>query len=342
MMVGLALCVLAAYGSARVLDRVAPRRRWLVVASLAIGLVAEGWSAPILTARFTPLEKPDDRHAYTFLRQSGPQGAVLELPLSHVGDEREIRYQYLTLVHGHRTVNGSSGYTPALTQWLYSEDQSPLADINHLDVAVEWIRGLGVRYVVLHRGAFVKPLMEAAMLRELDGDRSQVVATHDFGQTVVFTLADPADPPHDPGWRTVPASAIHASASQSSDRLPLLFDGNRDTRWLTGARQTGREWIELAFDAPRRVAAVRMQTAERSFGDYPRELAIDVLEEGGSRTVFRGSVLVAFGRGLAASEKYPTIEIPLPDNRATGLRLRQLGLTDSLYWSIHELEILER
>ena len=40
--------------------------------------------------------------------------------------------------------------------------------------------------------------------------------------------------------------------------------------------------------------------------------------------------------------KYPTIEIPLPDNRATGLRLRQLGTTDVLYWSIHELELWER
>jgi hypothetical protein len=341
MMVGLALCVLAAFGSGRVLDRVAPRHRWLVVAALAIGLIAEGWSAPILTTRFDPLQNPDDRHAYTFLRQSGPDGAVLELPLSHIGDEREIRYQYLTLVHGHRTVNGSSGYTPALTQWLYSDDQSPLADISHLDVAVEFIRALGVRYVVVHRGAFDTPAMEAAVLRELEDDRPQVAAAHGFGQTIVFTLAAAA-PVHDSGARPVPASAIHARASHVSSRLPFLFDGNRDTRWLTGAHQTGREWIELSFDAPRRVAAVRMQTAERSFGDYPRELAIDILEGTGIRTVFRGSVLAAFGRGLSVDQKYPAIEIPLPDNRATGLRLRQLGVTSALYWSIHELEILER
>ena len=62
---------------------------------------------------------------------------MVELPLTHLGDEREIRYQYLTLVHGHRIVNGSSGYTPALTQWLYSEDQSPLADANHPGTAVD-------------------------------------------------------------------------------------------------------------------------------------------------------------------------------------------------------------
>ena len=180
------------------------------------------------------------------------------------------------------------------------------------------------------------------MMRELEGDPRQVAAEHAFGQTTVFTLSEAPPPAEARGVRAVPASAIRARASNASGRLPFLFDGNRDTRWLTGARQTGREWIELLFDAPRRVAAVRMQTAERSFGDYPRELAIDVLEGTASRTVFRGSVLVAFGRGLAVNYKYPTIEIPLPDNRATGLRLRQLGVTDVLFWSIHELELLER
>jgi hypothetical protein len=342
MMVVLALSVLAAFGSAYVLDRLTPRRRWLLVATLAIGVIAEGWSAPILTARFDPLENPDDRHAYTLLRQHGPDGAVLELPLSRIGDEQEIRYQYLTLVHGHRTVNGSSGYTPALTDWLYSDDRSPLADTTRIGVAIEFIRALGVRYIVLHRDAFQQPALEAALLRELEGNPRQVAAESAFGRTVVFTLAAAAPPPREDGWRPIPAAAIHASASQSSERLPLLFDGDRDTRWLSAAHQSGDEWIDLELGAPRRIAAVRMQTAERSFGDYPRELAIDVVEAAGTRTIFRGSVLPQFGRGFAANHSYPTIEIALPDNLARRVRLRQLGVTPTLFWSIHELEVLER
>jgi F5/8 type C domain-containing protein len=262
--------------------------------------------------------------------------------LSHIGDEQEIRYQYLTLVHGHRTVNGSSGYTPALTDWLYSDDQSPLTDPARVGVGVEFVRALGVRYIVVHRGAFERPALEAALLRELEGDPRQVAAEHAFGRTVVFTLAAAPAAPREDDWRPIPAAAIHASASQSSDRLPLLFDHDRDTRWLSGAHQTGNEWIELAFAAPHRIAAVRMQTAERSFGDYPRELAIDVVEDGGTRTLFRGSVLPQFGRGFAANHTYPTIEIALPDNRARRVRLRQLGATPTLFWSIHELEVLER
>jgi len=275
------------------------------------------------------------------------------LPMSLTNEEREQRYQYLTLWHGHRIVNGRSGFAPALSQWLYSTDQSPLADAGHLGAGIEFLRALGVRYVVLHHGEFDQPALETALESALTTDRRQVTATHDFGGTAVFTLAedDPAlrdtagsteESGAPAGWRAIPSSAMHARSSHSPDRLPLLFDGDRDTRWLTGRPQIGSEWIEVAFDSPRHVAMVRMQTAERSFGDYPRELAIDAIETGGDRTLFRGSVLPQFGRGLAGNLTYPTIDIPLPDNEARAIRLRQLGTTDRLFWSIHELELRER
>ncbi|MCU1384178.1 MAG: hypothetical protein JWL71_2875 [Acidobacteria bacterium] len=338
----LGLAAMAAYGAIRVIDCVSPPRRWILVALLAFGIVAEGWAAPIRTVPFDPLGLPDDRAAYTFLRNSGPDGAVLELPMSVADEAREQRYQYLTLFHRHRTINGRSGYAPALTQWLYSDQLSPLADLDHLDVGIDLLRAIGVRYIVIHRGAIDRAAADTAMMRVLDGDGGRVAAKHAFGQTVVFTLTDAPAPAPEPGWRTVPASAMHARASHSPDRLPLLFDRDRDTRWLTGGRQTGDEWIELEFDAPHRVAAVRMQTAERSFEDYPRQLAIDVVEDAGSRTVFQGSVLPSFGHGFAVNHTYPTIEIRLADNRARRLRLRQLGATGTMFWSIHELEVLER
>jgi len=352
-LVVLSLSVLAAFGVIRLLDRVTPGRRSWVVAALAIIILGEGWAAPIRAMRFDPLATPGDRGAYTFLRERGPAGAVLELPMSLTNEEREQRYQYLTLWHGHRIVNGRSGFAPALSQWLYSPDQSPLADTGHLGPGIEFLRALGVRYVVVHRGEFDQPSLEAALESALTTNRRQVTATHDFGGTVVFTLAedDPAlrdaggtnqESGAKTGRRAIPSSAMHVSSSESPDRLGLLFDGDRDTRWLTGRPQTGSEWIEMAFDSPRNVAVVRMQTAERSFGDYPRELAIDAIETSGDRTLFRGSVLPQFGRGLAANLTYPTIDIPLPDNEARAIRLRQLGTTGRLFWSIHELELRER
>ena len=170
-----------------------------------------------------------------------------------------------------------------------------------------------------------------------------MVAQQRFGRTRVFTLRDlPTSPTPTSGSRLIPTTAIHARASHSSDRLALLFDGDRDTRWLTGGHQSGGEWIELELDRPRNIGLVRMQTGERSFGDYPRDLAIDVVEDGRVRTLFHGSVLPAFGSGFAIDNSYPWVDVPLPDNRAHIIRLRQLGITHQLFWSIHELELLER
>jgi hypothetical protein len=36
------------------------------------------------------------------------------------------------------------------------------------------------------------------------------------------------------------------------------------------------------------------------------------------------------------------MDVELPPNRARVIRLRQGGTTDELFWSIHELELLER
>jgi hypothetical protein len=338
----LALSVLAAFGAIRLLDRVTPRFRIAAATALAMGIVAEGWAAPIRTARFDPLASPDDRAAYTFLRDAGPDGAAIELPMSLENEEREQRYQYLTVVHGHRIVNGRSGNLPALTQWLYNPEQSPLADASRPAVAIEFLRAIGVRYVIVH--ADEQPPIDAALMRELRTLHGQVAAAHEFGRTAVFTLADDVVEAAPAGAHPIPLSSFRARSSHSQQRLPLLFDNDRDTRWLTGTNQTGDEWIELEFDAPRNVARVRMQTAERSFGDYPRELAIDAIEAAGPRTLFRGSVIPQFGRGVIAddSHTYPNIDVLLPDNHAKAIRLRQLGHTSQLFWSIHELQVWER
>jgi hypothetical protein len=85
-----------------------------------------------------------------------------------------------------------------------------------------------------------------------------------------------------------------------------------------------------------------MQLAQRSFGDYPRELSIDAVEDSGPRTIFRGPVLTQFVQGLIANGDYPFIDVALPANRARALRLRQLGQTNRFFWSIHELQLWER
>jgi F5/8 type C domain len=301
-------------------------------------VVLEGWPQRIDTPAFDPRGAVATREAYEYLRRL-PAGAVLELPTAADRPEREFVYQYMTLVHGHPAVNGHSGYVSPLLLFL-GGGGSPLGDLNHVGDAVEMLRAIGVRYLVVHRGTFDDAATADAWVDAL-GDRRQVLTARSFGDTTVAVLL-PAAPLPPPGQgEKIPVAAMRATASQSGDRLASLFDGDRDTRWLSGGQQTGDEWIEVAFDRPHDVREVDLQLAERSFGDYPRQLAVDVVEETGTRTVFRGPVLPQFARGLIVNPDAPVIAVTLTPNRAHAVRLRQVGTTHRFFWSVHELELRE-
>jgi hypothetical protein len=220
------------------------------------------------------------------------------------------------------------------------DSSSPFNELDRIGDVIAMLRAIGVRYVVMHPEDFENSDVERALTATLATDRRQVVTERRFTRIVVYTLA-PGDPaPVTPTLRRVPATAIRATASHSPDRLPMLFDGILDTRWLSGGRQTGDEWIELRFDRDRDIGLVRLQMAERSFGDYPRELVVETFGNVPG-PLFRGSVLTPFSRGLLTSS-YPNIDVLLPVNRADGIRLRQVGSTRRFFWSIHELEVWER
>ena len=311
-----------------------------MLAAIIAGAIAEGWAVPIPTAAFTPLAAPGERDAYEYLRQS-PPGGVLELPTSLQRFERESQYQYLTLIHGHRIVNGQSGYVTPLFNFL-AGGQSPLNETNRLGAAIAALRAVGVGYLIVHHDAFEEPAVAAAWEAALVTERAQFIGSRRFGETTIAALLPALDSPASIRGRPIPAGAIRAQASHSRDRLPFLFDGDLDSRWLSGPPQRGDEWMTLEFDRPRDVAAIRFRMAERSAGDYPRELAVDSMRDGGAETVFDGSVLPAFARGILADGTHPGIDLALPPNRSAVLRLRQLGTAGRFFWSIHELELWER
>jgi hypothetical protein len=336
-----AVAVLAAMGFARIASRLSRPGRLVATAAAAAAIVAEGWAAPISAPPFDRRGPPADRDAYTFLA-SLPSGAAIELPTGTDDIEREFAYQYMTIVHGHRIVNGHSGYLSPLAVWLRG-GHSPFREADHQRDAIAMLRGIGVKYIVLHRDAFTDRSLADAMLEAIANDPLQIVAHRTFGATTVAVLTPLAEPQVTVRTAPVPAESIRASASAGSDRLAMAFDGDRDSRWLTGGHQSGSEWLQVDFDRARDVRVVRMQLGARSFGDYPRELAIDAIENGVARTVFRGSVLPMFARGIVRDGgDYVFVDVVLPQNASTALRLRQLGSTHAFFWSIHELQLLER
>jgi hypothetical protein len=282
---------------------------------------------------------PGDPDAYEYLRRSPPGGAF-EVPTSLQRFERESQYQYLTLAHGHPIVNGFSGYATPLLRF-FAGGQSPLNEADRLGDSIAALRAVGVRYLVVHHDAFDERDISDAWRAAFAAERRQIISERQFGGTTVAALLPAAEPAVALSGSPILPSAMHAEASHSPDRLPFLFDGDPDSRWLSGPPQSGDEWISLRFDRTRNVAAIRLQIAERSYGDYPRELAIDSIDDR-STTLFRGSVLPALALGLLADGRYPVITLPLPPNRSRELRLRQLGKAGRFFWSIHELEVWER
>ena len=334
----LSLGVLAGLGAASALERVAPHRRLVVTIAMLAAVLAEGWVAPMPLAAFDPAGTPRDRAAYEYLRGL-PPGAALELPLGEPADE--FRYQYMTIVHGHAVVNGHSGYPSPLLDYLRG-GHSPLAETNHFDATLRMASAIGVRYVVLHRGAFKDRSLFDGMMATVNAHPERVTAVRDFGDIVLLIVPYEPLPRRPDAPRPIAASAMRATASDGADRLAFLFDGDPDSRWLTGSPQRGTEWIDLQFDRPRDVAMISLTMAERSFGDYPRGLAVDVTDGRDVRTVYEGPVLPEFAQGLVARPEYPSIDIVLPSNRARAIRLRQTGTTRTFFWSVHELQLWER
>jgi hypothetical protein len=271
---------------------------------------------------------------------------VIELPILEWSIAPTLTFQYATLMHGHPIVNGYSGYGSTLQEFL-GGPASPFNDPAAIGDALDVLRAVGVRYIVAHPRDYADQSFGAeiaAAIRSHDDVASETFRSEDV---VAFTLRGMAGPVAETGvpsaqQRLGPAD-FHATASDANDRLPLAFDGDGDTRWLTGRAQNGDEWIALHFDRPRDVARLDLEVAARSFGDYPRALTIESAGEDGAATVlYRGPMIVPYARALATGRPLPAIALALPPNRTTTLTIRQTGRTRRWFWSIHELAIFER
>jgi MFS family permease len=341
----LAMAVLAAVGLMRIVERLSPRAGATVTAAVLLFILLEGTGGAMPLAFLPPHGRPD-RAAYAWVRDAGP-GAVLELPAGELDTNlRTYQYEYQTLFHHHPLVNGASGYTSALQVFLGSA-ASPLVEPDYFDDGLRMLRRLGVNTVVVRPQAFQDAAVGAAIADQFKSRvGGQVVSEAVFPGVFVYRLAEwheGATPAGEAGGRPIPPSAFVATASHAADRVMRAFDGSMDTRWVSGERQSGNEWIEIRFDRPRDVSRLRFLTADRSYGDYPRELIVETIEGANPpRTLYRGTVVEQLASGLVADPLHAPIDIVLPSNHADRLRLRQAGRTRIWFWSVDELELYER
>lgn len=345
--------VLAAIGLAWLLGKTSRRTGAALTAAAIVTIGLEGIPVPLPTA-FVALHGQIDRIADNWVR-ANESGAVLDLPVAAATDLlTPFRFQYQSLFHGHRIVNGSSGYDSALDGFV-AGPASPLLDPDQFGDALRMLRAAGVRTVVVHPEAFADRDNESETLASLRHAREQVVGERQAGRELVFPLAPMADAERSriagtraaagrlgAAIREVPKASLAADSPFARERLPYVFDGDLDSRWLSGDGQHGDERLDLRFDRPRDIAVVRIETSPRSIGNYPRRLVVEAVDgSGNARVLFDGSVLVALGNGLIAEPTREPIELWLPSNRTERLRLRQTGRSRTWFWAIDELKIYE-
>ena len=337
-----AVSVLLAIGVEWILAHAAPALRPMIPAACVLMVIADGWTVPITTVRYTARGRPEDRAVASWLADRAP-GALLHLPVRPPTGEQMLDYQFMTLVHRHPIVNGYSGYATPLLDFLAS-GTSPIHDLARFPSTVRMLRAIGVRYVVVHPGDFDGASRADALPEhtiEAFRTSGQVVKEAALPQVTAFELQPWSEAP-DAKAPTVllEPRELTASASEAADRVANLFDGDRDTRWIAGlGGQDGSSWVRVQLSRPMDVARVSLQIAERSMTDYPRVLRIESEDAAGrSRVLYEDTPYTELGKAVVENGQYPDLVISLPDNDTAALTIRQTAPSRTS-WSIHELRL---
>jgi len=339
MIVSLALCVLAGIGAARLFAGRSAALRTGAIAILAAIMFADTYGGGIPLAPIGRRGRLPDRVVYEWIATQ-PPGAVLELPIGRMDyDYRAFRADYATLIHGHPVVNGLTGYTTPLQVWL-GGFASPLRDFDRFDNAIEFLRGLGVRYVIMRPADFDdRPL--AAQLAATLASRSDAFREREHWEsTKVYELlpSDPVAVAHAPVGTGIPIASVESSHQPES--LAAAFDGRVDTRWSTAKVQSGDEWLRVRFAAPETPVRAVFRVDPGALGDYPRYLEVDAERGGAATVVSRGAYMQAFGAAIARAPEDIRVRLPLVPAIADALRFQQTGRSAGpWWWSIDDLTI---
>lgn len=121
------------------------------------------------------------------------------------------------------------------------------------------------------------------------------------------------------------------TASHNPNDLAKSIDGNPETRWDTHTPQVPGMWLQIELPKAADMAGLVLDTA-KSRNDWPRGWKIELSQDGKTweKPVLEG--------------KSPTsvTEFMFPKaTKAKFIRITDTGSVGGLYWSIHELDVLE-
>ncbi len=317
----LAVSVLGAIGVAAWLAVRQPKRiEAIVTVAVVVALIfLDGLSTPAYLLAFSPYSHSGDRSASYWLAQR-PGGAILDLPFDGWSEQSyALTNQYRTLLHRHPILTGWNRFIPPLPMILADRDSPLVAVVDHGPEAVQFLRGLGVRFIVVRPELFADRKLGDAMCDAYIQASGR--APIRFGEVTIVDLGEVAPAPvsHQDAVQEIASSLLRVTAtSNSTDRM-----------------------IDIVLPANQRISGVRLQLTTDSLNDYPHGLTISLsADDDHFVNVFSGSPLTPLGRALRADPVTPTIELRWPPADARHVRLVQTGRTHGWSWSVNELHLL--
>ncbi len=164
-----------------------------------------------------------------------------------------------------------------------------------------------------NHASFISP-KEVAQLRATTKARTQPWTAPELRAALPQPLTNRSE------WKL---TASHANAACAA-----AIDGNKKSRYTTGASQVPGMWFQIELPRETSVAGVELDSSD-SPRDYPRGYKAEVSTDG------QKWIEVAQGNGSDA-----VTEIDFPAVNARFIRVTQTGSVNGLFWSIHELQVL--
>lgn len=287
------------------------RRRALVMALVAGGLVLDGWAR--LPAAAAPAPAPAAWRDVD---------AIVELPLGT--PDADFGAIYRSMQHGRPIVNGYSGYAPphylplahAIRDGQYAAIAEP--STGTIGVAIDRTRGDG-----------------STLERGLEQLGLQPPVRHD--NWTMFLMPGRPTPPR-PLGAPIGLAGVHASLKGGD--VGRMLDGDVRTAWGTGLPQIGGEEVMLDLGSEHPIGAVVLDMGAFSFG-HPRLLDVELSSDGRTwRRAWSGETSVLAVRGAIAQPERAPLTIGIDGGQtARYIRLRQNGNEPGIPWWIADVRV---
>jgi hypothetical protein len=295
------------------IDRLSGRRRQVVAAIAAAGLVLDGWPREFIV-RAAPERRPTPPGVY----------ARVDLPMTDTQDALALYQQPFDRVP---LYNGFSGYGAkhqyALRELLDANDPRILQALTargSLGVVIDHEtdeKGLYRRFIASYPGAVVHE-------------------THPSWSSYVIPANGGGDMLPDRVGRSIPIKSVEAFPSPPHG--PRALDGNLKTRWSGGVQRAAADFtIEIA--EPGRVGQIVTVLGE-FMTDFPMRVRLAVSPDGTQwETVYEGDTMLhAYYAALRHPMEVPVV-LPVNRDNVRFIRMQQVGW-GTHDWTIVEVEVL--